>query len=161
MSVDVEKIMSEIHGDIEKNQIGSGLISFEESEKLMPREEERQSDLPFDNDYLCERIRCMQASSRIDPDPPITGNKLSVLVKRFVRKLTQFRIKPVIDVQNQCNLETLRVFTEIEKYIDENTNQNTVELYKAVCMMELKLKNANMQIEELNRRLERLEKEKS
>lgn len=161
MSVDVEKIMSEIHGDIEKNQIGSGLISFEESEKLMPREEERHSDLPFDNDYLCERIRCMQASSHIDPDPPITGNKLSVFIKRLVRKFTQFRIKPVIDVQNQCNLETLRVFTEIEKYIDENTNQNTVELYKAVCMMEIKLKNANMQIEELSRRLERLEREKS
>lgn len=161
MSVDVEKIMSEIHGDIEKNQIGSELISFEEAEKLMPREEERHSDLPFDNDYLCERIRCMQASSHIDPDPPITGNKLSVFIKRLVRKFTQFRIKPVIDVQNQCNLETLRVFTEIEKYIDENTNQNTVELYKAVCMMEIKLKNANMQIEELSRRLERLEREKS
>lgn len=161
MSVDVEKIMSEIQCDIEKNQIGSGLISFEEAEKLMPREEERQSDLPFDNDYLCERIRCMQASSRIDPDPPITGNKIAVIIKRFVRKFTQFRIMPVIETQNQCNLETLRVFTEIEKYIDENTNQNTVELYKAVCMMEIKLKNANMQIDELNRRIARLEGEKS
>lgn len=161
MSVDVEKIMSEIQCDIEKNQIGSGLISFEEAEKLMPGEEERQSDLPFDNDYLCERIRCMQASSRIDPDPPITGNKIAVIIKRFVRKFTQFRIMPVIETQNQCNLETLRVFTEIEKYIDENTNQNTVELYKAVCMMEIKLKNANMQIDELNRRIARLEGEKS
>lgn len=161
MSVDVEKIMSEIRSDIEKNQIGSGLISFEESEKLMPREEERHSDLPFDNDYLCERIRCMQASSRIDPDPPITGNKLSVFIKRFVRKFTQFRIMPVIEKQNQCNLETLRVFTEVEKYIEQNPIQNNAELYKAVCLLELKLKNANMQIEELNRRLERLEKEKS
>lgn len=161
MSVDVEKIMSEIRGDIEKNQIGSGLISFEEAEKFMPEEKERQSDLPFDNDYLCERIRCMQASSRIDPDPPITGNKLSVLIKRLVRKFTQFRIMPVIEKQNQCNLETLRVFTEVEKYIEQNPIQNNAELYKAVCLLELKLKNANMQIEELNHRLERLEREKS
>lgn len=160
MSVDVEKIMSEIRSDIEKNSVSSDLMSFDESEKIF-RQQQEPSDNPFDNNYLCERIRCMQASSRIDPEPPITGNKLSAFIKRLVRKFTEFRIRPIIETQNQCNLETLRVFTEVEKYIAENNTQSIRELYKIVCLMEVKLKNANMQIDELNYRIASLEREKS
>ncbi len=91
---------------------------------------------------------------------PLPGNKLVVLIKRIIRKLTKFYVEPVVASQNEFNAAAVQSVASVLELVKQQGGSNsTAELSERLLTMELKLKTAYAEIKTLNERISRLEAE--
>ena len=87
-------------------------------------------------------------------DRPIYGNRIAVFIKRLIRKLIRFYIRPTVEQQNEFNVSMSRAMSTVGKYAIELHSE---ALLDRMNELEAKLKQVNEENEELRRRLEKLE----
>ena len=153
MEVNIEKIMDDIRAEIRAKEYSADMISFSEvAEKPSQNAEGLNS-----NELICN-LNKANAICLIPHNNPLTGNRIVVFIKRVIRKLIRFYVRPIVEQQNEFNAQTIRSLNEIGKYTMElNARPDSDNMAKKIEMLELKLETANKENEELRRRLARLE----
>lgn len=137
--VDVEKIMQEIREEIKEKGLDKEILSFESGR---PKQSDYMYDC-FDMDFLLDSIDKVNRTCLLQPNKPIIGNPISVLVKKTIRKLTRFYIAPIVCDQSEFNVYMTRAVNSFRYYIEENIkDKETIsELVLRVEALEKQLKD--------------------
>ncbi len=133
--VDIEKIMQEIREEIKEKGLDKELPAFESGAPIRCGAVYEC----FDEDYFYENVEQMNQTCLIQPDRPIAGNPIAVLIKKTIRKLTRFYIAPAFCDQSQFNVAAVKAMNSLRYYIDED-------------------RKSKARIDELAKRVEELEK---
>jgi len=151
MEVNVEKIMADIRAEIKEKGYTSDMLSFKDVTA-------KGSFEGGDSTELGEAVRAMNAVSLVPYDPPITGNPIAVFIKKIIRKLIRFYIRPTVEQQNEFNAQTVNAVSAIGRYASAvNGGADTAVLSQRVELLEASLEAVSKENEELRRRIERLE----
>ncbi len=113
--VDIEKIMQEIRTEIKEKGLDKEILSFESDR---PRQSSQVYDC-FDFDFFVDNTERMNRTCLLQPNKPITGNPIAVLIKKTIRKLTRFYIAPIVTDQSEFNIYMTKVANSIRYYIQE------------------------------------------
>lgn len=113
--VDVEKIMQEIRDEIKQKGLDKELLSFE---PVRSKNVSETYDC-FDYDCFLENVDRINRTCLLQPNKPIVGNPLIVLVKKTIRKFMRFYIAPIVCDQSEFNVHVTRATNSIRYYIDE------------------------------------------
>ncbi len=154
MEINIEEVMNEIRAEIKEKGYTSDMLSFEDVV--------RHSSVAVDAVSATEDLRSAVfyiGTSHIVPESvPVSGNAIVRLVKRVIRKLCRFYVKPIVMTQNEFNALCVRALNDINAYIEENSKTNVTELENKVNMLENKLETVTAENEKLIKRIEALEK---
>lgn len=149
-AVDVTKIMSEIRQKIKDEGLTPSMLSFEEIPMDKPSSE-------LDTDYnpyiLKQSAELLCSQNQLTPNKPIEGNPLVRLMKKVIRKLTQFYVVPIVLEQNTLNFHYANAVSQLYCFTQESEKLNIrlSELERQHIMDEKR-------IAELESRLRELEK---
>lgn len=137
--VDIEKIMQEIREEIKKKGLDKEVLCFESG---TPKQSGNIYDC-FDYDFFVDNIERMNRACLLQPNKPITGNPISVLIKKTIRKLTRFYVVPIVTDQSEFNVYMTKVTNSLRYYIQEERKgkQSIEELLKRVEALEIQLKD--------------------
>ena len=153
MSVNVEKIMQEIRNEIKEKGYSYDMLSFKDiSVTSIPTNE----NVTIENAE--KQLMYMDNISSVAAYRPLDGNKLFVIVKKIIRKLTKFYIEPIVASQNEFNKATVQSVSNLlnlEKAYGFNSNND--ELSEKISTLELQIRTAYSEIKALNEKIDRLE----
>lgn len=120
--IDVEEIILEIKKDIQARFTPEEILSFEPvaSNESITR---IKMESAFDKDYL--DFMLVDAASRADVKwhRPFPGGKLSVFVKKVVRKMASCVIVPIVNDQNQFSHSVLEVLFQLTVRTEEQEHE--------------------------------------
>lgn len=161
MEINIEKIMNEIRQEIREKGYSYNMLSFSEVTDTAA-----DSSVELNLPELEQNMNYLNNSYNVISYRPLTGNKLVVLVKRVIRKLTKFYVEPIVAAQNEFNAFNVRVlnsfFHNLKRQSETQSETDRInELADKLSVLELKLKTASSEIETLNDRIALLEKENS
>lgn len=119
-SLDIEQIEKEIREEIVKSYSSDEILSFEPaySDEIVPEVDcSRNYDLSYFEDMLdaCKRL------STVHYYKPIVGNPLYVFVKRVLRKLNVFLLKPIVEEQSSFNYAVTELCAQLSLRLDEQS----------------------------------------
>ena len=139
--VDVEKIMQEIRDEIKQKGLDKELLSFE---PVRSKNISETYDC-FDYEGFLDNVDKINRTCLLQPNKPITGNPIAVLVKKTIRKLTRFYIAPIVCDQSEFNVSVTRATNAIRYYIDEcrKDKEQIEELLSRVEALEKQLKETS------------------
>ena len=130
-TIDVEAILREIRRKIKEKGFSKDTLSFQDN-----FDDVFLSLIPKDIDVMDigQQLDILRNSWNIQPNKPLNGNRLVVLIKRVIRKLTRFFILPIVNEQNAINYS---VFLILEKNCEmkteiENLHDRIIQLEKEV-----------------------------
>lgn len=150
----IESVMEEIRNEIKEKGLKADILSFKEVANVSSASEGK-----FTVEGLNASLANMGDSYSIPESRPLIGNPIVVFIKRVIRKLTRFYIKPIVEAQTEFNAYTAQTANMMGMYICSNIeNGNGDELRVKVEMLELKLKTAMSENQMLVQRVEALEK---
>lgn len=149
-AVDVTKIMSEIRQKIKNEGLTSSMLSFEEIPMDKPSSE---LDIDYNPYILKQSAELLCSQNQLTPNKPIEGNPLVRLMKKVIRKLTQFYVVPIVLEQNTLNFHYANAVSQLYCFTQESEKLNIKlsELERQHIMDEKR-------IAELESRLRELEK---
>ena len=145
----IEEIMEEIRKEIKEKGLTSDMLSFSDVARVSAEEEEEFSEKELE---VC--LANLGASYVISESRPLEGNSFVVFVKRIIRKLTRFYIKPVADAQTEFNACAVRIANMLSLYVRDGHSEG---LEKRIRELELKLEAAVNENRALLSRIEALE----
>lgn len=122
-NIDVEKIMSEIRADIVNSGRDKEPLSFADQEAAAANGHKGES--------IEEAIDYISCNYEVQPYEVLRGNKLAVLFKKVIRKVTGFFILPIVRQQNTLNYYYYRVAETISAVKTDNE-----ELLKKIDVLE-------------------------
>lgn len=125
-SIDIEEIMDEIRGDIDRRDLDDSILEF---------------DLTVTDKRLINQLQFASETALVVPNRKVEGNRLVQTIKRFIRKSTRFYVQPIVEDQNRYNMTILQVTEELLKHIEE-------------C--ETKLQNQEHEIKRLKKELDKV-----
>lgn len=161
MSVNIEKIMSDIRQEIKDKGYSYNMLSFSEVTEIVA-----DNGDGVDLNEIENNMNYLNNSYNIVSYRPLTGNKLVIFVKRVIRKLTKFYVEPIVAAQNEFNAFNVRVlnalFKNIRQQSEEQSEMDKInELMNKLDTLELQLKTVSADNDNLRKRITLLEKENS
>lgn len=152
MEVNIESVMNEIRAEIKEKGYTSDMLSFKEVVSVTPVAtgtpslEDLQGAIVYLNDsyYILESI-------------PVTGNIFVRFIKKILRKLLRFYVKPIVMSQNDFNALCVRAFNDLNAYVVEAAKTNMSEVENKLNVLELKIKTVTKENELLSERIKELE----
>lgn len=95
-------------------------------------------------------VRYMDRSYYVDYDQPITGR--SPRIKKFIKSLYQFHLRPLWDAQNCFNLKAASAMSQMRNFVLQQIEQNEqmekhLEELRKVC------REQELKIEQLEKKL--------
>ncbi len=157
MEINIEAVMDEIRAEIKEKGYKSDMLSFKEVVNVSPASVEAESPI----EDLHGAIVYLNDSYYVVESIPVTGNVFVRFIKRILRKLLRFYVKPIVMSQNDFNALCVRAFNDINGYIDEASKVNLPELENRINMLELKIKTVTKENEYLEARIKELENKKN
>ncbi len=150
MSLNIEDIMSEIRADIKEKGLTGDMLSFADIPcDANPGNRAEQ----YDPDQLRKNVSFISDYFRLDTEQPVSGNFLSRLFKKAVRKMSRFYIVPIADEQTAVNANTAQAIQQLELYIQDSQANSTVSLAKRIESLELQQRNNRMEIDRLTQQV--------
>lgn len=141
--VNVESIMMELKEKAAARVYPKEALDFE-----VQTDDSEDDEIDFYMAYLKRDINLLNQSYFIDYEVPITGKAQTV--KRWIRKLYRFHLKPLSEKQNNFNMETVFALNQIYSFIGQELKEK--DEMKAV------LERLERQCGEQKKRIERLER---
>ena len=156
MEVNIEKIMDDIRAEIKDKGYTSDMLSFSDvtGKSSFHGNGEEEAD-------LADSIGAASSLAMVPFDRPITGNPIAVFIKKVIRKLIRFYIRPIVEHQNEFNAHTVRALTAAGQCAVGGERADAAELSKKVELLELQLETVKKENEQLRARLDRLEESAS
>lgn len=154
MEINIEDVMNEIRAEIKEKGYTSDMLSFEDVVKASPVSANTDSAI----EDLHGAISYINTSYAVPESIPVKGNAIVRFIKKVIRKLCRFYVKPIVMTQNEFNALCVRAFNDINMYINETSKMSVTELENKVNMLELKLKTVTAENDKLIKRIETLEK---
>ncbi len=148
--INIEKIMNDIKTEIKEKGYTADMLSFEEVTNLSV-----VSVDGFDSNAFSGVVSYMNTSYNVPITRPLSGNPIIVFIKRVLRKLTRFTLRPIVEHQSEYNCYSAKAFAMMENYMKAGVT--IAELNKKVEMLELKLQTAAKEIDQLNFKIAELE----
>ena len=96
----IEEVLDDIRREIKEKGLTADMLSFSDvvrDDEVCLSEEEAESCLSN-----------LSRSSVIPESRRLEGNPLIVFIKRVIRRLTRFYIRPIVDAQNEFNAYAVR-----------------------------------------------------
>ena len=153
MEVNIEKIMGEIRAEIKEKGYTNDMLSFDD---VLNMSAYHGND--FSEKSLSDMLYSVNNSHTIPVEPPIVGNPIAAFVKKVVRKLTRFYVRPAREKQNDYNAYVAQALNVIGKYIEANNALPSLSaLEDRIQVLELQLRAAAKEREALLHRIEALE----
>ncbi len=149
MSVNIEEIMDEIRTEIKEKGYTADMLSFEEVANItiVPIGDSES----FDPTEFKGIVSYLDANSTVAVNIPPKGNFIVVFIKKLIRK---FITRPLARQQSEYNIYSARAFTMLKSYTESlPTPEKLTELVNRVELLDLKLREANKKISELNAKL--------
>lgn len=152
MEINIESVMDEIRAEIKEKGYKSDMLSFSEVVSITPVStatpslEDLHGAIVYLNDsyYILESI-------------PVTGNIFVRFIKKILRKLLRFYVKPIVMSQNDFNALCVRAFNDLNAYVEEASKTNMSEIENKLNVLELKIKTVTKENELLAERISELE----
>lgn len=149
-NVDIDKIMSEIRQKIKDEGLTSSMLSFEEIPLDKPSSE---LDIDYNPYILKQSAELLCSQNQLTPNKPIEGNPLVRLMKKVIRKLTQFYVVPIVLEQNTLNFHYANAVSQLYSFTQESE-----KLSEKISELENQHLMDEKRIAELESRLNELEK---
>lgn len=149
-NVDIDKIMSEIRQKIKDEGLTSSMLSFEEMPLDKPSSE---LDIDYNPYILKQSAELLCSQNQLTPNKPIEGNPIVRLIKKVIRKLTQFYVVPIVLEQNTLNFHYANAVSQLYCFARE-----TEKLSEKISELENQHLMDEKRIAELESRLNELEK---
>lgn len=155
--VNIEEIMNGIREEIKEKGYSADMLSFSDVTGVFTSD-----PTVFDKRVFSDYLSYLNTAYRVPDARPLYGNPLVVFIKKVIRKLTLFVMRPAVDHQSEYNSFIARTFNMVDCYMNENRSElSETELAKKLDILELKLKTASMEIDRLNERITQLEAHKN
>ncbi len=149
-TVNIDKIMSEIRQKIKDEGLTSSMLSFEDIPMDKPSSE---MDTDYNPYILKQSAELLCSQNQITPNKPIEGNPIVRLIKKVIRKLTQFYVMPIVMEQNILNFHNANAVSQLYCFARE-----TEKLSEKISELENRHIMDEKRIAELESRLRELEK---
>ena len=149
----IEEVMDEIRKEIKENGLTSDILSFSDVVSVSVADEDSFSKAGLDN---C--LANLSDSYVIPESRHISGNPIVVFIKKVIRKLTRFYVRPIVDAQTEFNAYTVQTANMLSRYVyDELENPKEKQLEKKIDLLEQKLQTVVKENNMLQSRIEALE----
>ena len=112
--INIEEMMLELKEKAAKRKYEKEAVDFE---TLLQSEDD--GIRPFYLDDLNEELRNLQGQCYVEYDQPVTGK--GKLIKKIIKKLYCFHMKPLWEAQNALNMENWNALCQIRDYIYQQT----------------------------------------
>ena len=114
--ISIEQIMQELWQQIQEKGVSLNIPEFSGVwESRIPVSE----DKPVARSEFDQNVLTMQCNARIECYAPIVGNPIFRFIKRFVRKMINFIIAPIVEDQNAFNASAAATVSSLQSYIDD------------------------------------------
>jgi hypothetical protein len=130
-NINIEDIMQEIKADIKEKGYTNDLLSFDD----VVIDVSSMNATKFNRIQFNEDLYVANHEWEVNPYRPLQGNKVTVFFKKVIRKLVYFFVEPIVMAQDGFNASLVRMMNQMSCYIDEQ----------------------NKEIEDLKKRIEKLE----
>ena len=105
------------------------------------------------------RAAYIQDHFKNEPEKELKGGRLAQFIKRLIRKLTRFYVKPLVEEQNDFNENIACAVCMLGDYIRRLPDGDEQErLFTAAQTAVFRQRQQQLELDELSRRLERLER---
>lgn len=149
----IEEVMDEIRKEIKEKGLTSDMLSFSDVTSVSVAD-----DGSFSKAGLDSCLANLSDSYVIRDNRQLSGNPIVVFIKRVVRKLTRFYVKPIVDAQTEFNAYTVQTANMLSRYVcDDLEKTNTKQLEEKIELLELKLRTAIKENNTLHGRIDSLE----
>lgn len=157
----IEEVMDDIRKEIKEKGLTSDMLSFSDVACVSAADESCFSKAGLDS---C--LTNLSDSYVIHESRHLSGNPIVVFIKKVIRKLIRFYVKPIVEAQTEFNAYTVQTANMLSRYVyDDLGKPNKKQLEEKMELLELKLQTAlkenNMlhsRIDALEARLSRLER---
>lgn len=157
VEINVDAVVQEIKKEIEREGCVSDIPSFNEVMNI-----EAPTVAAYNSSDLGELVKTYSSTCYVIESTPISGNRFVAFIKRIIRKLTRFYVKPIVDVQNHINATSARIFTAIEGDLSrQSAAVDIAPLYERNTVLEMQLKLLSDELDAVKSRLLLLEDENS
>ncbi len=155
-NINVDEIVNQIRSEIKEKGLESSMLSFED----VPFDKEvSHSESHFELSSLVQSADYMSARNQIEPYKEISGNPISVFIKKIIRKLVKFYIMPIMTEQNALNYHCANAVNQVSCYVQENSQIDIVSLASRVDELELKLTATKLETDSLRTQVKALKAE--
>lgn len=119
-SINIEKIMEEIRAEIKEKGWANEILSFND----INVDKNNLSAINFNSYDFKDDVEMINQAWDVQAYRILRGNrgiisKISVLLKKVIRKLTKFYVEPIVEDQSDFNALTVKLFNLLSCYIDE------------------------------------------
>ena len=126
-NLNIEEIMSQIKKDIEVKGYTNDLLSFDD----VIVDVSSMNVNKFDKVKFNEDLYVANHEWEVNPYRPIQRNKVTVFIKKAIRKCVYFFVEPIVMAQDGFNASLVRMMNQMGCYIDEQ-NKEIAELKKQI-----------------------------
>lgn len=137
--INTEEIMKEIKTQIAERGYSRSELRFADVAAGMPNSlgeipdyfELQNFDLTIDQMDAKRDVQCWRL---------LSGNKISVLIKKVIRKLVKFYVEPIIKSQNEFNFYTTSAMAQIKAKYEDQQEVKLLEMQKRIDELEKRCK---------------------
>ncbi|MBR2459837.1 MAG: hypothetical protein IKB34_01210 [Clostridia bacterium] len=153
MELNIEAIMDDIRAEIKEKGYTADMLSFSDVMGISTDGSEEYNSKEFEATLNTANEICI-----VPFDPPMSGNPIALFIKKVIRKLIRFYIRPTVEQQNDFNAQTVRCLNMVGRIADDiYSRPSTNELEQRIRLLEFKLETATKENSELRSRLDKLE----
>lgn len=155
-NINVDEIVNQIRAEIREKGLEPSMLSFED----VPFDKEvSHTETHFELSSLVQSADYMNARNQIEPYKEISGNPISVFIKKVIRKLVKFYIMPIMTEQNALNYHCANAINQVSCYVQSNSKVNIEALASKVGELELKLTATKLETDSLRTQVKALKAE--
>lgn len=155
-NINVDEIVNQIRAEIKEKGLEPSMLSFED----VPFDKEvSHTETHFELSSLVQSADYMNARNQIEPYKEISGNPISVFIKKVIRKLVKFYIMPIMTEQNALNYHCANAVNQISCYVQDNSKIDLVQLASKVDELELRLTATKLETDSLRTQVKALKAE--
>lgn len=155
-NINVDEIVNQIRAEIKEKGLEPSMLSFED----IPFDKEvSHTETHFELSSLVQSADYMNARNQIEPYKEISGNPISVFIKKVIRKLVKFYIMPIMTEQNALNYHCANAVNQISCYVQDNSKIDLVQLASKVDELELRLTATKLETDSLRTQVKVLKAE--
>lgn len=155
-NINVDEIVNQIRAEIKEKGLEPSMLSFED----VPFDKEvSHTETHFELSSLVQSADYMNARNQIEPYKEISGNPISVFIKKVIRKLVKFYIMPIMTEQNALNYHCANAVNQISCYVQDNSKIDLVQLASKVDELELRLTATKLETDSLRTQVKVLKAE--
>lgn len=155
-NINVDEIVNQIRAEIKEKGLELSMLSFED----VPFDKEvSHTETHFELSSLVQSADYMNARNQIEPYKEISGNPISVFIKKVIRKLVKFYIMPIMTEQNALNYHCANAVNQISCYVQDNSKIDVVQLASKVDELELRLTATKLETDSLRTQVKVLKAE--